>query len=263
MRSIVVNKTTNLDRKRPEKSLTVPLKSKTGRSHGRVSVRSRGGGHKRLYRLIDFKRYDKSGVGIVSALEYDPNRSAHIALITYNDGAKRYIIAPQGLKVGDQVESGPNVKIKPGNALPLGMVPVGTSIHNVEMRPGQGGKIVRGAGQLAKVMAKEEGRVHVKLPSGEVRLFLAECYATVGQVGNIEHSQIVLGKAGGSRHRGIRPSVRGTAMPAGEHPHGGGEGRTGTGRIPKTPWGKLAHGVRTRKPKKLSNKYIVKTRRQK
>lgn len=260
--ALLVNK--ELSKKRPEKSLTVPLKQKAGRSRGKISVRGRGSGHKRIYRIIDFKRHDKIGTcAEVIAVEYDPNRSANIALVLYEDGEKRYVLAWQGAKVGDKIETGPKVKIRDGNALPLESIPGGSQIYNLELHKGQGARMVRSAGQSAKVMAKEGGMVQVKLPSGEIRLFHQECYATLGQVSNVEHAQVVLGKAGRKRNLGRRPHVRGVAMPAGEHPHGGGEGRTGTGRPPKTPWGKKAHGVRTRKKNKKSNKYIVKTRREK
>ena len=256
--------TDHLTKKRPEKSLTKTLTKKAGRSRGKISVRHRGGGHKRRYRQIDFKRHDKLGVAAeVIALEYDPNRSAHIALLKYADGEKRYIIAPEGLVVGDQVLCDDDPKVKVGNAMPLGKIPVGIGVHNVELKVGQGAQIVRSAGQVAKVMAREGRWVHVRLPSGEVRLIDARCFATIGQVGNAEHAQRVLGKAGTTRHLGRRPQVRGTATPAGTHPHGGGEGRTGTGRIPKTPWGKLAHGKRTRKKNKPSSKYVVRSRRKK
>ena len=263
-RSRVTIKGEHIANKEPEKSLIVPLNYKAGRSRGTISVRGKGGANKRMYRLIDFKRYDKPGINAtIIALEYDPNRSAHIALLEYDDGEKRYIIAPKGLKAKDVVVAGPGMKARLGNALPLRDIPVGTEVHNLELRPNQGARIVRSAGQVARVMAKEGEWVHVKLPSGEIRLFSPNCYATVGQISNIEHARTVLGKAGVSRHLGRRPKVRGTAMAAGDHPHGGGEGRTGAGRVARTVYGKIAHGVRTRRRTKPSNRYIVKTRRQK
>lgn len=245
----------------PEKSLTEKLVRKSGRgAGGRISVRHKGGGHKRLYRIIDFKR-DKDGIPAkVAAIEYDPNRSARIALLHYADGEKRYILAPLGLKVGDVVESGENVDIKPGNALPLGSIPVGTMVHNIELQPGKGGQVARSAGAACQIMAREGDYVHVKLPSGEIRLFNVKCKATVGQVGNLEHELISLGKAGRKRWLGIRPTVRGTAMNPIDHPHGGGEGRSGPGRHPSTPWGKPTLGYKTRK-KKPSDKFIVKRRK--
>lgn len=253
-----------LTKKRPEKKLTKPHKSTGARSKGTITVRGRGGGHKRMYRMIDFLRHDKCNVvGVVLALEYDPNRSCRIALIEYGDGERRYIIAPEGLEIGGSVESGEKVKIVLGNALPLKMIPIGTQIHNLELNLGQGGRMVRAAGQSGRVMAKDSGFVQVKLPSGEIRLFGEENYATIGRVSNIEHSQEVLGKAGASRYRGLRPKVRGTAMAAGDHPHGGGEGRTGTGRPPRTKWGKKAYGVRTRSKRNRNNPLILKRRGEK
>ncbi|HHV77828.1 MAG TPA: 50S ribosomal protein L2 [Syntrophothermus lipocalidus] len=246
----------------PEKALTVPLKKTGGRNAvGRQTVRHRGGGHKRLYRIIDFKR-NKDGVPAkVAAIEYDPNRSANIALLHYADGEKRYIVAPNGLKVGDKVVSGPDADIKVGNALPLRNIPVGTTIHNIELRPGKGAQIVRSAGASAQLMAKEGDYAHVRLPSGEVRLIHLSCRATIGQVGNLDHENITLGKAGRSRWLGIRPTVRGTAMNPVDHPHGGGEGRAPVGRkYPVSPWGKIAIGGKTRK-KKPSDKMIVKKRK--
>lgn len=261
-RSRVTVTTENLTKKRPEKKLTIRMKKRAGRSRGSISVRHQGGGHKRLFRIIDFKRYDKVGVAAeVIALEYDPNRSARIALIQYTDGERRYVLAANGVKVGDVMVCSGDAKINDGNALPLGAIPVGVAIHNVELHPGQGATIVRSAGMVARVMAKEKGWVHVKLPSGEIRLIDARCYATVGQVGNTDHARRVLGKAGASRWIGRRPSVRGTAMAAGDHPHGGGEQRSGTGRPPKTPWGRKAYGKRTRNANNKSSAYIVKSRR--
>ncbi len=251
-----------ITKKKPEKSLTVPLKKKAGRNRqGRVTVRHRGGGAKRMLRLIDFKR-DKFGVpGRVAAIEYDPNRSARIALVHYADGDKRYILWPVGLKVGDTVMSGPEAEIRPGNALPLRRIPLGTAVHNVELSLKRGGQLVRSAGSAAQVMAKEERYVLVRLPSGEIRKILADCVATIGQVGNVEHSQIKLGRAGRARLMGRRPTVRGSAMSPRDHPHGGGEGKAPIGLPgPKTPWGKPALGYRTRR-RKGSDKYIVRRRR--
>jgi len=250
-----------ITKKKPEKSLTVPLKRKAGRNRqGRITVRHRGGGAKRMLRLIDFKR-DKFGVlGKVAAIEYDPNRSARIALVHYADGDKRYILWPVGLKVGDTVMSGPEAEIRPGNALPLRRIPAGTAVHNVELLLKRGGQLVRSAGAAAQVMAKEERYVLVRLPSGEIRKILADCLATVGQVGNVEHSQIKLGRAGRARLMGRRPTVRGSAMSPRDHPHGGGEGKAPIGMPgPKTPWGKPALGYRTRR-RKGSDKYIVRRR---
>ena len=251
-----------ITKKKPEKSLTVPLKKKAGRNRqGRITVRHRGGGAKRMLRLIDFKR-DKFGVpGKVAAIEYDPNRSARIALIHYADGDKRYILWPVGLKVGDTVMSGPGAEIRPGNALPLRRIPLGTAVHNVELFLKRGGQLVRSAGSSAQVMAKEERYVLVRLPSGEIRKILADCLATIGQVGNVEHSQIKLGRAGRARLMGRRPEVRGSAMSPRDHPHGGGEGKAPIGLPgPKTPWGKPALGYRTRR-RRDSDKYIVRRRR--
>jgi len=250
-----------ITKKKPEKSLMVPLKKKAGRnSQGRVTVRHRGGGAKRMLRLIDFKR-DKFGVpGKVAAIEYDPNRSARIALVHYVDGEKRYILWPVGLKVGDTIMSGPEAEIRLGNALPLKKIPLGTAVHNLELCLKRGGQLVRSAGSAAQVMAKEERYVQVRLPSGEIRKVLADCMATIGQVGNVEHSQIKLGRAGRSRLMGRRPVVRGAAMNPCDHPHGGGEGKAPVGMPgPKTPWGKPALGYRTRR-NKSSDKYIVRRR---
>jgi large subunit ribosomal protein L2 len=250
-----------ITKRKPEKSLTVPLKKKAGRNRqGRVTVRHRGGGAKRMLRLIDFKR-DNFGVpGKVAAIEYDPNRSARIALIHYADGDKRYILWPVGLKVGDTVMCGPEAEIRPGNALPLRRIPLGTAVHNVELALKRGAQLVRSAGASAQVMAKEERYVLVRLPSGEIRKILADCLATIGQVGNVEHSQIKLGRAGRSRLMGRRPKVRGSAMNPRDHPHGGGEGKSPIGMPgPKTPWGKPALGYRTRR-RKGSDQYIVRRR---
>ncbi len=250
-----------LAKKEPEKSLVEPLKKTGGRNnYGRVTVRFRGGGHKRLYRIIDFKR-DKDGIPAkVIALEYDPNRSANIALLQYSDGEKRYILAPHGLKVGDIVESGENVDIKVGNALPLKNIPVGTMVHNVELRPGKGGQLARSAGAFAQVLGKEKDYVILRLPSGEIRKVHGNCKATIGQVGNLEWENIVWGKAGRTRWRGRRPHVRGVAMNPVDHPLGGGEGRTHGGRHPCSPWGQLCKGLKTR-GKKPSDKFILKRRK--
>jgi len=251
-----------ITKKEPEKSLLLPLKKRAGRSNqGKITVRHRGGGAKRKLRIIDFKR-DKVGIpGKVASIEYDPNRSANIALINYVDGEKRYILAPLGLKVGDVISSGESAEIKPGNTLPLKMIPMGTAVHNIELHIGKGGQMVRSAGGSAQIMAKEAGYILVRLPSGELRRFDERCMATIGQVGNIDHSNINLAKAGSNRHRGWRPSVRGSAMTPRDHPHGGGEGRSPIGMPgPKTPWGKPALGFKTRRNKR-SNKLIVKRRK--
>lgn len=243
----------------PERSLLEPLRKTGGRNaQGRVTVRHRGGGHKRNYRLVDFRR-DKLGVPAkVAAIEYDPNRSARLALLHYSDGEKRYILAPEGLTVGARILSGPEAEISPGNATTLRHIPVGTMIHNIELAPKRGGQLARSAGTAAQVMAKEGEYAHVRLPSGEVRLVALECMATVGQVGNLEHSSITIGKAGRKRWLGIRPTVRGVAMDPASHPHGGGEGRSPIGMPgPVTPWGKPTLGYKTRKPK-TSDKFIVK-----
>ncbi|MBC5648579.1 50S ribosomal protein L2 [Christensenella tenuis] len=248
--------------KTPEKSLLVSLKKSGGRNvHGRITVRHVGGGAKRKYRIIDFKR-DKDGVPAkVATIEYDPNRSANIALLHYKDGEKRYIIAPYGLKVGDEVVSGPEADIKPGNALPLASIPVGTMIHNVEVKPGKGAQLVRSAGNAAQLMAKEGRYAQVRLPSGEVRMILIGAKATIGQVGNVDQENINIGKAGRKRHMGIRPTVRGSVMNPNDHPHGGGEGKSPVGRPgPVTPWGKPALGYKTRKKKNPTDKFIVKRR---
>ena len=249
----------------PEKSLTVTLKKHSGRNNrGKITVRHRGGGYRPKYRIIDFKR-NKDGIpGTVATIEYDPNRSANIALINYADGEKRYIIAPNKLKVGDVIVSGPDADIKIGTALPLANIPVGTIIHNIEMKPGKGGQMVRSAGNGAQLMAKEGNEAQVRLPSGEVRKVTLNCRATIGEVGNADHSNIQIGKAGRKRHMGIRPTVRGSVMNPNDHPHGGGEGKAGIGRVsPVTPWGKPALGYKTRKKTKASDKYIVKRRNDK
>ena len=245
----------------PEKSLLLPLRKKGGRnSRGVITVRHRGGGAKRKLRIMDFKR-DKAGVpGKVAAIEYDPNRSARIALIYYADGEKRYMLAPLGLQVGDVVEAGEEVDIRLGNALPIGLIPIGTLIHNIEIEPGRGGQLVHSAGTAAKILSKEDKYVALQLPSGELRKFHHRCWATVGQIGNIEHENLILGKAGCRRWLGFRPSVRGSAMTPRDHPHGGGEGRTPRGMPPKTPWGKPALGRKTRRNKR-SDKMIIKRRK--
>lgn len=247
---------------KPEKSLIVPLKKKGGRNNkGRITIRHRGGGAKRMIRIIDFKRNKYEVPGKVAAIEYDPNRSARLALIHYVDGEKRYILAPIGLKVGDMIKAGENAELKPGNSLALKNIPSGTLVHNIELTPGRGGQMVRGAGTAAQLMVKEGGYALLRLPSGEMRRVREECRATVGQVGNVDHSGIDLGKAGRKRWLGIRPTVRGSAMNPNDHPHGGGEGRSPIGMPgPKTPWGKPALGYKTRKPK-ASDKLIVKRRR--
>ena len=252
-----------ITRKNPEKSLTEPLKKTGGRNNkGRITCRHHGGGHKQLYRLIDFKR-NKIGIpSKVASIEYDPNRSARIALLHYVDGEKRYILAPNGLKVGDQVIAGPEADIKPGNALPLEKIPLGSMVHNVELTHGKGGQMVRSAGGYAQIMAKEGNYVQLRLPSGEMRRVRKECFATMGQVGNLDHENIVSGKAGRSRWLGIRPTVRGVAMNPVDHPHGGGEGKSSGGRHPVTPWGVPTKGYKTRK-KKPSDKYIVRRRQKK
>lgn len=249
-------------KKKPEKALLEPLNKKAGRNNqGRITVRHQGGGHKRQYRVIDFRR-DKDGVPAkVAAIEYDPNRSARIALLHYADGEKRYILAPLGLQVNDKVVSGPEADIRPGNTLPLANIPVGTMVHNIELVPKQGGKLVRAAGAAAQLVAREGRMATVRMPSGEMRMFPVECRATVGQVGNLDYENITIGKAGRSRWLGIRPTVRGVVMNPVDHPHGGGEGRAPVGRkVQMTPWGKPARGVRTRKRNKASDRLIVKRR---
>ena len=248
----------------PEKSLVVTKKKTDGRNNqGKITVRHRGGGVKRKYRLIDFKRVKDGITAIVSSIEYDPNRSSNIALISYKDGEKAYILAPKGLKVGDIVESGENVDIKVGNTLPIMNIPVGTFIHNVELKPGKGGQLVRSAGAGAQILGREDKYVLIRLASGETRKILGTCRATVGVIGNEDYSLVKVGKAGRTRHMGIKPTVRGSVMNPNDHPHGGGEGRAPIGRSgPMTPWGKPALGLKTRKNKKESDKYIV-TRRKK
>ncbi len=249
----------------PEKSLLAPLNKNAGRnSYGRITVRHRGGGHRRKYRIIDFKRNKVDMPATVLTLEYDPNRSAHIALVQYEDGEKRYIVAPQGLKVGDTVVSGAGADIKPGNALPLSAIPTGTFIHNVELYPGKGAQLARSAGVMAQLMGKENNMALVRLPSGEMRYVPLNCMATVGQVGNVDHENVKVGKAGRKRHMGWRPTVRGSVMNPCDHPHGGGEGKSPIGRPgPVTPWGKPALGYKTRKHHNRSDKFIVKRRNSK
>ncbi|NLY78318.1 MAG: 50S ribosomal protein L2 [Tissierellia bacterium] len=263
IRQMTVLSFDEITKKEPEKSLVVTLKKTGGRnSQGRTTVRFRGGGAKRKYRIIDFKR-DKIGIpGKVAAIEYDPNRTANIALIHYVDGEKRYILAPNGLRVGDIIEAGENADIKVGNSLPLRNIPVGTTVHNIELVPGKGGQLARAAGAEAQLMGKEGKYATLRLPSGEFRLVLLDCRATIGQVGNLDHENVTIGKAGRSRHLGRRPSVRGSAMNPVDHPHGGGEGRAPIGRpTPVTPWGKPALGYKTRKKNKKSDKYIVRRRK--
>jgi large subunit ribosomal protein L2 len=249
--------------KAPEKSLTVSKKKHSGRnSQGRITVRHRGGGSKTVVRIVDFKREKDDVPAKVSAIEYDPGRSARIALLTYADGEKRYIVAPAGLQVGNVVKSGPNADIKPGNALPLDNIPTGTMVHNVEMVPGKGAQIARSAGAQAQLMAKEGGFALLRLGSGEQRKVPVQCRATIGQVGNVEHENVAQGKAGANRHKGWRPTVRGAAMNPVDHPHGGGEGKSPIGHPgPLSPWGKPTRGYKTRKKNKTSSKYIVKDRR--
>lgn len=243
---------------KPQKSLTKGKPKKAGRgAGGRISVRRRGGGHKRKYRVIDFKRDKYDIPGKVASIEYDPNRSARIALINYADGEKRYILAPNKLNVGDTILSGPSVKAVLGNALPIKNIPLGTIVHNIELRRGKGGQMARSAGSYAQISAREGKYVIIKLPSGEQRMVYGECFATVGQVSNIDHEQVILGKAGRSRWLGRRPKVRGVVMNPVDHPHGGGEGRTSGGRHPVTPWGKPTKGYKTRKKRKTTEKYII------
>ena len=264
-RQMTVIDYSELSKVAPEKSLLEPMKKTSGRnSYGRITVRHHGGGNRRKYRVIDFKRNKADMPATVLTIEYDPNRSAFIALVQYDDGEKRYIVAPHGLKVGDVIESGVNADIKPGNALPLANIPVGTFIHNVELYPGKGAQLARAAGIMAQLMAKEGKYALVRLPSGELRNVPVECMATIGQVSNLEHENVNIGKAGRKRHMGWRPTVRGSVMNPCDHPHGGGEGKSPIGRPgPVTPWGKPALGYKTRKKKNLSNKFIVKRRNDK
>ena len=251
-----------LSKVEPEKSLLAPLKKNAGRnSYGRITVRHRGGGNRRKYRIIDFKRNKADIPAKVLTLEYDPNRSAHIALVQYEDGEKRYILAPQGLKVGDTVVSGADVDIRPGNALPLSSIPTGTFVHNVELYPGKGAQLARSAGVMAQLMGKENNMALIRLPSSEMRYVPLNCMATIGQVGNLDHENVKIGKAGRKRHMGWRPTVRGSVMNPCDHPHGGGEGKSPIGRPgPVTPWGKPALGYKTRKHHNRSDKFIVKRR---
>ncbi|WP_295762450.1 50S ribosomal protein L2 [uncultured Oscillibacter sp.] len=265
-RQMTVSGFDGIDKKaKPEPKLTETLKKSAGRnSYGRITVRHRGGGNKRKYRVIDFKRDKHDMFATVLRLEYDPNRSANIALLEYEDGERRYILAPVGLKAGDKVESGAGADIKEGNALPLANIPVGTMIHNIELHPGNGAQLVRSAGTAAQLMAKEGQDAQIRMPSGEVRIVRVNCMATVGQVGNIDHANINIGKAGRKRHMGWRPTVRGSVMNPNDHPHGGGEGRAPVGRPgPVTPWGKPALGYKTRKKKNPTSKFIVKRRNEK
>ena len=265
-RQMTVSGFDGIDKKaKPEPKLTETLKKSAGRnSYGRITVRHRGGGNKRKYRVIDFKRDKHDMFATVLRLEYDPNRSANIALLEYEDGERRYILAPVGLKAGDKVESGANADIKEGNALPLSSIPVGTMIHNIELHPGNGAQLVRSAGTAAQLMAKEGNDAQIRMPSGEVRIVRTNCMATIGQVGNIDHANINIGKAGRKRHMGWRPTVRGSVMNPNDHPHGGGEGRAPVGRPgPVTPWGKPAMGYKTRKKKNPTSKFIVKRRNEK
>jgi large subunit ribosomal protein L2 len=252
-----------ITKSKPERSLVVPRKKHAGRnSYGRITVRHQGGGHRQLIRLVDFKRDKRDIPAKVAAIEYDPNRTARLALLSYVDGEKRYIVAPVGLRVGDMVMAGSQAEIRPGNSLPISSIPVGTMIHNIELKEGRGGQLVRAAGTSAQLLAKEGDYAQVRLPSGEVRLVRQVCFATVGQVGNLEHGNIKLGKAGRKRHMGIRPTVRGTAMSPRDHPHGGGEGRQPIGMPgPKSPWGKPTLGYKTRRNKK-TDQYIVRRRNQ-
>ena len=263
-RHMTVSAFENITKKTPEKSLLTKVSQKAGRnSYGRITVRHRGGGVKRKYRIIDFKRDNERSATVVG-IEYDPNRSANIALIKYDDGQLSYILAPVGLQDGDSVLSGPSADIKPGNCLPIANIPLGTVIHNVELYPGKGGQMVRSAGTSAQLMAKENGMAQVRLPSGEVRMVRMECKASIGQIGNIDHENVSIGKAGRKRHMGFRPTVRGSVMNPVDHPHGGGEGKSPVGRPgPVTPWGKPAMGYKTRSKRAPSDKYIVKRRGQK
>ena len=259
-RGMTVTDYSVLSKVAPERSLLEPMKKHSGRNNtGRITVRHHGGGNRTKYRVIDFKRNKFDVPATVKTLEYDPNRSAHIALVQYEDGEKRYILAPEGLKVGDVIMAGPGADIKPGNALPFANIPVGTIIHNIELYPGKGGQLVRSAGNMAQLMAKENGYALVRLPSGEMRNIPLNCIATIGQVGNVDHENVNIGKAGRKRHMGWRPTVRGSVMNPCDHPHGGGEGKSPVGRPgPVTPWGKPAMGYKTRKHHNRSDKFIVK-----
>lgn len=264
-RQMTVSGFDGIDKKaRPEPSLTEPLKKSSGRnSYGRITVRHHGGGNRQKYRVIDFKR-DKDGKATVVNLQYDPNRSANIALIEYEDGERRYILAPNGLKAGHIIMTGADADILPGNCLPIANIPVGTVIHNIEMHPGKGAQLVRSAGTAAQLMAKENGDAQIRMPSGEVRIVRTNCMAVIGQVGNIDHENVHIGKAGRKRHMGVRPTVRGSVMNPNDHPHGGGEGKSPVGHPgPMTPWGKPAMGYKTRSKKNPTNKFIVKRRNDK
>lgn len=265
LRGMTVSTFEEITTGKPEKSLTSTLKKHSGRnSKGKITVRHRGGGTRHKYRIIDFKRAKDGIPGKVKTIEYDPNRSANIALITYADGEKKYILAPDELKVGNVIYSGPEADIQVGNALPIANIPIGTMIHNIELKPGKGGQMARSAGNSAQLMAKEDKYAQIRLPSGEVRKVLIKCRATIGVVGNIDHGNIDIGKAGRKRHMGIRPTVRGSVMNPNDHPHGGGEGKAPIGRkSPVTPWGKPALGYKTRKKHKPSDQYIVKRRKEK
>ena len=263
LRNMTVSTFDEITKSTPEKSLLATKKKNSGRnSYGRITVRHQGGGNRQKYRLVDFKRKKDNMTATVLGIEYDPNRSANIALIEYEDGTKSYILAPVGLKDGDKVVSGDKADIKPGNCMKIENIPVGTMIHNIELNPGQGGKLVRAAGQEAQLMAKEGKYAHVRLPSGEMRLVRAKCRATIGTIGNTDHGNVKLGKAGRTRHMGVRPTVRGSVMNPVDHPHGGGEGRAPVGHSgPLTPWGKPALGYKTRKKNNRTDKYIVKRRK--
>lgn len=249
---------------KPYKPLTYVKKNNGGRnSHGHITVRHRGGGHKRRIRVLDYKRAKHGVPATVLTIEYDPNRSAHIALLEYKDGEKKYILAPDGLKVGDTIMSGTGIELNVGNHMPLSEIPAGTNVHNIELHPGQGGKLVRAAGSVAIISTKDEPFAHLKMPSGEVRMVKLDCYATIGQCSNLDHENVSLGKAGRRRWKGFRPTVRGVAMNPVDHPHGGGEGKSSGGRHPSSPWGQAAKGLKTRERNKSSNKFIVKDRRKK
>ncbi len=261
-RQMTVSTFEEITTNKPERSLLEPLKNNAGRnSYGRITVRHRGGANRRKYRVIDFKRNKLDMTATVMTIEYDPNRSANIALVQYEDGEKRYVLAPSEIKVGDKIVSGEGADIKPGNCLPIKAIPVGTLIHNIEISKGKGGQLVRSAGASAQLMAKEGKYAQIRMPSGEVRMIDVDCKATIGVIGNLDHENISIGKAGRKRHMGIRPTVRGVVMNPNDHPHGGGEGKSPIGLpSPVTPWGKPALGLKTRKHKRYSNKYIVKTR---
>lgn len=260
-RFITTDDFSDITKSTPEKSLLVPIKKTGGRCNtGHLTVRHHGGGHKQMYRIIDFKRNKPGVLAEVLSIEYDPNRSSRIALVKYDDGEKRYILCPVGLKVGDKVSSGETAEIKAGNALPINNIPVGTEIHNIELVPGHGGKLARSAGSVCQIMAKEGEFAAVRMPSGEIRKILLSCYATVGQMGNLDHSNVTLGNAGRSRHRGIRPTVRGTAMNSVDHPHGGGRGKSKGNKNPVSPWNQPAKGYKTRSKKKWTNMYIINRR---